>query len=267
MSQVQHSRSLFLSDLHLGAKTARPAKVLDFLNSNTADSIYLVGDIFDTWAPMKPNWTPLHDAVVQTLLHRAQAGTRVIYLPGNHDTMFRQHCGEYFGSLTVCEQVVHTTATGQRLLVLHGDVADAFVKRHQWIGRAGAAIDGQLRRAGSLINRARRRLDLPPQTFVETSIARFNALIRRGNRFEARLVDLARAQGHDGVICGHFHKPALHRNFGLIYANCGDWVENFSALAEDPSGNLVLLGAAMSPVVADVTEASEPADDAVSVVS
>ena len=260
--RLRHSRSLFLSDLHLGAKSARPARVLEFLNRNSADTIYLVGDIFDTWQPMKPNWSPLHDTVVQTLLERAQTGTRLVYLPGNHDTLFRQHCGLYFGIVEVCEQVTHTTANGQRFLVLHGDIADAFVKRHQWIGRLGAMLDSQLRRVSGWLNHARRQFDLPPQTLIEGGIAQFNALLRQGNRFEARLVDLARTQGHDGVICGHFHKPALHEDFGLTYANCGDWVENFTAIAEDAEGNLCLLGSAARPLAAAVAVAPDGVDDA-----
>ncbi|MBN2907199.1 MAG: UDP-2,3-diacylglucosamine diphosphatase [Rhodobacteraceae bacterium] len=265
LPRAQHSRSLFLSDLHLGAKSARPAMVLDFLRRNTADTIYLVGDIFDTWAPMKPNWTPAHDAVVQTLLDRAQNGTRVIYLPGNHDTMFRQYCGLYFGIVEVSEQVVHITASGQQLLVLHGDVADSIFKRYQWIGRLGAALDSQLRRVEILINRVRARRDLPPRNAISHAIARFNALIRMGNRFEARLVDMARDRGHDGVVCGHFHKPALHQKFGLVYANCGDWVENFTALAEDMEGNLLLLGTASCVKRIARPALAGSADDAVSV--
>lgn len=205
--------------------------------------------------------------MVHTILDRAQSGTRVVYLPGNHDTGFRQLCGVHFGTLEVSEQAVHTTASGEQFLVLHGDVADAFVKRHQWIARFGAELDSQLRRGSNLINRARRHLGMPPQTAVEQCIARFNALIRHDNRFEARLVELARAQGCDGVICGHFHKPALHQDFGLTYANCGDWVENFSALAEDQAGNLRLLGNIARALTVARSDAPEAAEDVVSAVS
>ena len=60
---------------------------------------------------------------------------------------------------------------------------------------------------------------------------------------EQRLVGLARNEGLDGIICGHFHLPALHDRHRLIYANCGDWLDNFAAVAEDHQGRLCLLGA------------------------
>jgi UDP-2,3-diacylglucosamine pyrophosphatase LpxH len=45
----------------------------------------------------------------------------------------------------------------------------------------------------------------------------------------------------DGVICGHFHIASLHEDHGLIYANCGDWVDSLTAIAESSDGGLQLL--------------------------
>ncbi len=53
---------------------------------------------------------------------------------------------------------------------------------------------------------------------------------------------LARAEGLDGVICGHFHLAGLHREHGLVYANCGDWVDSATALVEGFDGTLQLMG-------------------------
>lgn len=66
-------------------------------------------------------------------------------------------------------------------------------------------------------------------------------MLRYGNRFEKRLAALARTHGQDGVICGHFHKAALHSDWGVVYANCGDWIESFTAIAETVDGQLHLL--------------------------
>lgn len=40
-----HVRALFISDVHLGTRTAHAADLLDFLKHFEADVIYLVGDI------------------------------------------------------------------------------------------------------------------------------------------------------------------------------------------------------------------------------
>ena len=71
-----------------------------------------------------------------------------------------------------------------------------------------------------------------------------------GTGYEARLIARAKRAGCDGVICGHFHKPALHDHHGLTYANCGDWVDSFTALAEDADGRLSLLSHDAEPAEA-----------------
>lgn len=51
----------------------------------------------------------------------------------------------------------------------------------------------------------------------------------------------AKRRGYDGVVCGHIHYPALREEGGLRYANCGDWIENCTALVEDHQGVMRLL--------------------------
>lgn len=63
----------------------------------------------------------------------------------------------------------------------------------------------------------------------------------RGRKHERLLVERARKKGLHGVICGHFHIAGLHDDHGLTYANCGDWLDSMTALAEDHSGTLSLL--------------------------
>ena len=72
-------------------------------------------------------------------------------------------------------------------------------------------------------------------------LKRFNDIVRACDAFEERLSDVARKHQADGIICGHFHKPALHADHGVEYANCGDWVENATALVETANGRLLLI--------------------------
>ena len=51
----------------------------------------------------------------------------------------------------------------------------------------------------------------------------------------------ARAQGYDGVVCGHIHRANLRHIDSTLYCNTGDWVESCSALIEAPGGELQLL--------------------------
>ena len=46
-SEDRHFRTLFISDVHLGARGSQANKLLDFLRTHDADTVYLVGDIVD----------------------------------------------------------------------------------------------------------------------------------------------------------------------------------------------------------------------------
>jgi UDP-2,3-diacylglucosamine pyrophosphatase LpxH len=233
--------SLFISDMHLGARSCRDTALLEFLQAHHADRIFLVGDIFDTWHGMGAHFNDTQHAIVQLLLTRAGHGVEIIYTPGNHDAFFRQYLGMKLGTIKVVDHALHDAADGRRYLVIHGDSIDILSGRFPLLSRLAAKAENTLRGLGNFAQHWLRRFDLPITRQVDWLVARVNDAIRRQDDFQARLIDLARAHGADGIICGHFHQPALTTQDGITYANCGDWVENASALAETPSGALVQL--------------------------
>ena len=125
----RHFRSIWLSDLHLGTRGCQAAHVLDFLRHTESDHLYLVGDIVDGWALRRAwHWPQAHNDVVQKLLRKARKGTRVVYVPGNHDRFAREFTGLCFGEIEITREALHDTADERILLVLHGDQFDGAVK-------------------------------------------------------------------------------------------------------------------------------------------
>ena len=47
----------------------------------------------------------------------------------------------------------------------------------------------------------------------------------------------------DGVICGHIHTPRVKRIDRVLYLNCGDWVDNCTAIVEHLDGRMELVRA------------------------
>ena len=91
-------RALFISDLHLGTRASQAGMLLDFLKHHNAETIYLVGDIIDFWRVKRgPVWPQAHNDVLQKLLRKARKGTRIVFIPGNHDEGLRDYCGMHFG--------------------------------------------------------------------------------------------------------------------------------------------------------------------------
>ncbi|MBI1415857.1 MAG: UDP-2,3-diacylglucosamine diphosphatase [Limimaricola sp.] len=257
----RHYRSLFLSDFHLGSKGCQAVELAEFLRHHSADHLYLVGDVFDTWRPMGPNWTPEHDAVVRQLMDIQQSGTQVTYLPGNHDALFMRFQGRHFDAVTIAQQCIHEAADGRRYLVIHGDSCDVFARTVPWLANVGAWMESLLREVNKQVNRGLKRLGWRRWDGIEELVNVVNGMLRASDRFEERLSALAVAQGLDGIVCGHFHQPALHARFGVAYANCGDWVENRSAIAEEADGTLRLLDWSDRRPVPGTPEAGQQDED------
>lgn len=249
-------RTLFLSDLHLGALSARGADVLRFLKANPAETYILVGDILDLWQPLLPHWSAEDQAVIDHLRARHRHGARLVYIRGNHDPD-PALIPAYAALLAEHKKAhVHVTAQGKRFLVVHGDEADSRLIQLHAMTRLGSLLDHGLRRCDGFLSRLSRR---EPQIrgFASWLLMAVNAMRYRGRSHERHMVDLAKAQGMDGVICGHFHIAALHNHFGLTYANCGDWVDSMTALMDAGDGVLHLRGA--RDAMPKATAQTEPA--------
>ena len=110
---ARRHRALFLSDIHLGTRSSQAERLLDFLRVHDAEVIYLVGDVVDGWQ-LSSNWywPQQHNDVAQKLLRKARKGTRIVYVPGNHDEFLRDYCGFQFGGIAIAESAVHVTADG-----------------------------------------------------------------------------------------------------------------------------------------------------------
>ncbi len=239
-------RTLFLSDLHLGAAGARADLLLRFLRRNRAETYILVGDILDVFHPARPHWTAAHEGVIAHLARRRAEGATILYLRGNHDPHPETAAEAFRVPAEPLDRIVHLGADGRRYLVLHGDAVDERTIRSHLLTRIGSRIDNALRQFDRELRRdlARyvRRGGPQRRSLIEWALKGWNRLSHPVPRHERRLVEIARAAGLDGVICGHFHMAKLHARHGLVYANCGDWLDSFTALAEDHQGRLRLLG-------------------------
>src|ERR1700744_2875509 len=117
---LRSHRTIFISDTHLGTRGCKAEALADFLAHNDCETLYLAGDIVDGWQLRRWYWSAAQDKVVAEILRKVDHGTRVIFVPGNHDEFARDYCGRLFAGIEVANETVHETADGKRLLVLHG---------------------------------------------------------------------------------------------------------------------------------------------------
>jgi len=229
---AQRYRTLFLSDLHIGARGCQAEALLDFLEHIHADAIYLVGDIIDLWRLKSGRpWPHGHGEVVKTLLRQTRKGVRLLYLAGNHDAFARAYVGRRFAGVEIVDRTTHVTADGRRFLVVHGDQFDVVVRRARWLALAGAWAHDVALRADAWLNLS---LSAWAKRQVKTAVGVI------GN-FEATLVAEALRARCDGVICGHVHQAVIKKVQGVAYINCGDFVHSRSAVVEHFDGRLEIL--------------------------
>ncbi len=237
-------RTVFISDMHLGTRGCRSDFLAEFLERVSCETLYLVGDVIDGWRLKKSwYWDGHHDEVLRLILKMARSGTDIVYIPGNHDEMFRTWLPMKLeiAGIRLCADAVHETACGRKLLVMHGDAFDSVVRYAKFLALLGDRAYVAALVVNRWFNAARRRLGLPYRSLSAWLKRQVKGAVKAIDRFEHALADEARRRGLDGVVCGHIHHAEMRDIDGILYINDGDWVESCTALVEHPDGRLELI--------------------------
>ena len=234
-------RAAWISDTHLGTRGCNATALLDFLRETDFDTLYIVGDLIDIWSLRRAiYWPQQHNDVIQKILRKARKGTSVIYIPGNHDELVTTFCGAY-GNIEIAERAIHVTASGERVLVIHGHELDTVVQNVKWLAFAGDLGYQFLLSLNPLINFVRRRFGLGHWSLSAYAKRTVKDAVGFIGKFEAAVAHYAERYRVDAVLCGHIHSAGI-REFGRVaYYNCGDWVESCTALVEGDDGMIALV--------------------------
>ena len=210
--------ALFISDVHLGSKGSNATEVLNILKKYQPEYLFLVGDIIDGWLlKRKFRWPQSHTNVLRKILSYSKNGTKVIYIPGNHDEFMRDYLELSFGNIEV-----HNEYIFKNTYITHGDLYDGVVKL-KWLGILGSigydmaiSIDRRLKSWGY-----KRSLS----KFLKNSV---KEAVKFMTSFEEEIVRQGVKHNCDTVMCGHIHHPDNKIINGVRYLNTGDFIENNS---------------------------------------
>ena len=210
--------ALFISDVHLGSKGSNATEVLNVLKQYQPEYLFLVGDIIDGWLlKRKFRWPQSHTNVLRKILSYSKNGTKVIYIPGNHDEFMRDYLELSFGNIEV-----HNEYIFKNTYITHGDLYDGVVKL-KWLGILGSigydmaiSIDRRLKSWGY-----KRSLS----KFLKNSV---KEAVKFMTSFEEEIVRQGVKHNCDTVMCGHIHHPDNKIINGVRYLNTGDFIENNS---------------------------------------
>ncbi len=235
-------RAVWISDLHLGTPGCQARALMDFLRDVDCETLYLVGDIIDGWQLRRSwYWPQAHNDVLQKILRKARKGTRVIFVPGNHDEFARRYVTHSFGGVEVAEECIHVTADGRKLWVTHGDLFDGVIQCAKWLAYTGDMAYEFTLKLNRWFNRARAHLGLPYWSLSRYLKLKVKRAVSYVSDFEIAVAREARKRGVHGVVCGHIHHAEIREIDGILYCNDGDWVESLTALVEHADGRLEII--------------------------
>lgn len=236
-------RTVWLSDLHLGYRGCKTEFLLDFLQQVECEYLYLVGDIIDV-SYMKQkgfHWPQSHNNVIRTILGKAKHNTKVVYIPGNHDEIFRDYDGLKFGNVEIHNKYIHHTEDGRKLLMMHGDEFDSVVISNRLISFLGDKGNDFLLYVNRYLYALHRKMGLPYKSFSAFIKGKVKNAANVMTKFQDAIVNEAKLAEVDGIVCGHQHHAQIKEINGVLYCNDGDWVENCTTMIEHHDGTLELL--------------------------
>jgi len=237
-------KSIFISDVHLGTRFSKAKKLLNFLKHNECENLILVGDIIDGWAiKRKFIWPQTHSDVIQKILKKARKGTNVHFITGNHDEFIRPFVPLVLGdSLNISNELDYQGINGKKYYITHGDFFDSITMTKKWLAILGDYGYDLLLHLNTVLNFIRQKLGIKKywslSKYVKDSVKSSVSFI---NDFKSVLSTHAKNKGYDGIICGHIHKAEIKDINGIQYLNCGDWVENCTAIIETFDGEFKII--------------------------
>lgn len=237
--QKKHYRSMFISDIHLGTYDCQSDKLNDALKYFDVEKLYLVGDIVDFWALGRRSYFPRsHIEIVRKILKHKN----VVWVTGNHDEIIRELTPICYDNIMIVDNIIHKTSNGTRLFVVHGDIFDCVIRNARWVAWCGDIGYTVLLRCNTYLTKIRRLFRLNRHWSLSQRIKyRVKSAVNFIGNYQQAIIKAAHHHDVDGVICGHIHHGEVTTFDGIIYGNCGDWVESCSMIVECDDGQLQLL--------------------------
>jgi len=224
---------LVLSDIHLGTHGCRAEELINYLRTIRPKKIILNGDIIDIWQFKKKYFPKSHLKVIRMLLDFLSKGTKIYYLPGNHDEVLRKFNGYGIKNFKISNKAV-LKLNGKKAWFFHGDVFDITMKYSKWVAKLGGIGYDFLIRLNYRINRFRALIGKEKISCSKYIKYKVKEAVKYVNQFQETALDIALENNYDYVICGHIHQPVIRdqiiKGKKITYLNSGDWIENLTAL-------------------------------------
>ena len=241
---MKEYKTVFISDVHLGAYACQDDALYHFLNSLKCQNLYLVGDIIDGWAlKRKIYWPETHKKLVNKVLQMAKDGVNVYYLAGNHDEALRDYLPiPIEGNIEFMDSCEYISVSGMRFFITHGDMFDEKAMSKKRLSQMGDWWYMTFLRLNRPINQIRALLGYKEYwSLAKWAKQGVKKLIMKKTNYDEMIYDYLKKNDYDGIVCGHIHNAKIKQIHDKQYINTGDWIESKTAIVERLDGEIELL--------------------------
>ncbi len=233
------AHTLFISDLHLSEEHPHTAELFRRFMRDTApraEALYILGDLFETWAGDDDVEDAFHRQVVDAMKALSATGTRLYLMHGNRDLLMGRQLEEACGA-TLLTDPAAIDLYGKATLLSHGDQLCTDDHAYQ-AGRRQVADPAW-----------QRQFLAQPLAARKAFIAQLRARSQNEKQKKSEeimdvngdaVLNLLRSHHYPNLIHGHTHRPGHH----VIHVDgytcnrwvLGDWDTQPNALYCDDTG-------------------------------
>lgn len=233
---IYRIKSLFLSDIHLGAIENNAATALEIIEKYRFDNLFLVGDIIDIKELRKKwRWSSLDTDIIHRIIKIANK-KNVIYITGNHERGFFDDLPDSGLPIKFHREFVYNN-----MLIIHGDQFDVVIGNRRWLYNIGDIGYNWSIRLTHWINWARRLVGLKGECKLSKNLKKLvkNSINYLSDYKEAATA-YAKYKSCHTIICGHTHAEEYVKINGIRYINIGNMRQDATYLIEELDGSLIL---------------------------
>ncbi len=222
----------FISDAHLGSRMEeneiREKRLVEFCLTiaDDANTLFLLGDIFDFWFEYKHAIPSEHFMALSALCNLKKKGTRIVHICGNHDFWMGRFLTDTIG-MEVHFTPITEKILGKTIFLCHGDE----LAEEEWFYPAFKKL---------LRNKLNRRLYRLIHPDIGVPFAKFISAISRRHiesmvnrdsivsKYRASARESLKESGADAIVLGHTHFADLVEWDDKTYVNTGNWMNDFN---------------------------------------
>ena len=227
--------TLFISDLHLCSE--RPQKLELFKEllrgpARKAESLYILGDLFEAWAG-DDDTTPPHEDIISELADYSRSGHKLFIMRGNRDYLMSRQFTEKTGGQLLNDET-QITLNGEKILLMHGDTLCTEDVKYQVFR---SLVNNVFSRNFFMYFPYRLRTKIWHKIRSATKKSAQNNSGYLTDVYQPTVEKMMKKHGTLRLIHGHTHRQAVHE-FKLDGQDAtrivlGDWIQGDSVLVAD----------------------------------